>query len=79
MACFAMNDTIRNDTGTLGFGLGRTAEVVCGVRKPDGTYERMTYEFGPADMGWEREAGDYLTQCNSHRPGPHTLYPSPSR
>lgn len=48
---------IRNfhSSGTLGFGLGRTAEIVCGVRKDDGSYERMIYEFGPSDMGWEKE------------------------
>lgn len=42
-------------TGTLGFGLGREAEVICGVRKADNTFERMTYTFGPGDMGWEKE------------------------
>lgn len=42
-------------TGTLGFGMGREAEVICGVRKADNTFERMTYTFGPGDMGWEKE------------------------
>ena len=42
-------------TGTLGFGLGREAEVICGVRKADNTFERMTYTFGAEDMGWEKE------------------------
>eukprot|EP00904_Undaria_pinnatifida_P005145 jgi/Undpi1/1760/HiC_scaffold_11.g05149.m1 len=41
--------------GTLGFGLGREAEVICGVRKADNTFERMTYTFGAEDMGWEKE------------------------
>lgn len=45
--------------GTLGFGLGREAEVICGVRKADNTFERMTYTFGPGDMGWEKE-GDAI-------------------
>lgn len=41
--------------GTLGFGLARETEILCGVRKPDGSYETMSYTFGPKDMGWEKE------------------------
>ena len=42
-------------TGSLGFGLGREAEVICGVRMADNTFERMTYTFGAEDMGWKKE------------------------
>ncbi|CAN0127872.1 unnamed protein product [Ascophyllum nodosum] len=45
--------------GSLGFGLARQTEVLCGVRKADGTYEKITYTFGAKDIGWERE-GDSI-------------------
>lgn len=46
-----------SSAGTLGFGLARETEVMCGVRKADGTYERMSYTFGAKDIGWEKEVG----------------------
>ncbi|CAM9157308.1 unnamed protein product [Hapterophycus canaliculatus] len=42
--------------GSLGFGLARETEIVCGVRKADNTFETMSYTFGAKDMGWEKEA-----------------------
>ncbi|CAM9689873.1 unnamed protein product [Pylaiella littoralis] len=42
--------------GTLGFGLARETEIVCGVRKADNSFETMSYTFGAKDMGWEKES-----------------------
>lgn len=42
-------------TGSLGFGLARETEIVCGVRKADNSFEKMSYTFGAKDMGWEKE------------------------
>lgn len=42
-------------TGSLGFGLARETEIVCGVRKADNSFETMSYTFGAKDMGWEKE------------------------
>lgn len=28
---------------------------MCGVRKPDNSFETMSYTFGAKDMGWEKE------------------------
>ncbi|CAN0124837.1 unnamed protein product [Ectocarpus sp. 6 AP-2014] len=41
--------------GSLGFGLARETEIVCGVRQDDGSFEKMSYTFGAKDMGWEKE------------------------
>ncbi|CAB1100843.1 unnamed protein product [Ectocarpus sp. CCAP 1310/34] len=45
--------------GSLGFGLARETEIVCGVRQDDGSFEKMSYTFGAKDMGWEKE-GDLM-------------------
>ncbi|CAM9806230.1 unnamed protein product [Scytosiphon promiscuus] len=45
--------------GSLGFGLARETEIVCGVRKADDSFETMSYTFGAKDMGWEKE-GDKM-------------------
>lgn len=47
-------------SGTLGFGLSRETEVMCGVRKSDNTFERMAYTFGAKDLGWEKEVSCWL-------------------
>lgn len=44
--------------GTLGFGLARETEVMCGVRKADNSFERMAYTFGAKDIGWEKEVSE---------------------
>lgn len=51
-------------TGSLGFGLARETEIVCGVRKADNSFETMSYTFGAKDMGWEKEVGfESLVLC----------------
>lgn len=52
--------------GTLGFGLGRETEVICGARRADGSYERSIYTFSAKNMGWEKEVSSrrsLLSEC----------------
>lgn len=47
-------------TGSLGFGLGRETEIICGVREGDDSFETMSYTFGAKDMGWEKEVSEWV-------------------
>ncbi|KAG5177793.1 hypothetical protein JKP88DRAFT_331208 [Tribonema minus] len=51
--------------GTLGFGLGKPAEVTCGVRGSDGRFERMDFAFGPKDIGLATEMDKPLSDISS--------------
>eukprot|EP00611_Tribonema_gayanum_P022547 TRINITY_DN4542_c0_g1_i3.p1 TRINITY_DN4542_c0_g1~~TRINITY_DN4542_c0_g1_i3.p1 ORF type:complete len:527 (+),score=178.71 TRINITY_DN4542_c0_g1_i3:99-1679(+) len=51
--------------GTLGFGLGKPAEVTCGVRGSDGRFERMDFAFGPKDIGLATEMDKPLSDISA--------------
>lgn len=53
-------------TGSLGFGLARETEIVCGVRKADNSFETMSYTFGAKDMGWEKEVSWASLLCTPY-------------